>query len=76
MPGSGQETDGPCHRDETRILHSPCIDEAEAQVAVGVARIVPVAVGTPKVPGIIVPAAATVHAIGTAVLTLTTESCP
>jgi hypothetical protein len=43
-----------------------CPDEAEAQAAAGVARIVPAAVGTPKEPGIIVPAAATAHAIGTA----------
>ncbi len=76
MPGSGQEADGPCHRGETKILHSPCIDEAEAQVAVGVAGIVPVAVGAPEVPGVVVPAAAAVHAIGTAVLTRAPGFCP
>jgi hypothetical protein len=49
-----------------KLLHFPRIDEAEAQVVVRVRSRVPVTIGAPNVPGFVVPAAATVHAIGTA----------
>ena len=41
-----------------------CAQRAETEIVVAILRAVPVAIGTPHVPGGVIPAAAAVHPIG------------
>lgn len=68
-PDLDREPDSPACRNRTgfgRIPRSgvPCIEEAEAQVVVRIARIVVVPIGAADVPGIVVPAAAAFDPVG------------
>ena len=72
--GPGREWDAPCNRNHMNSAgmnpaDSPCWrrrNQAEAQVVVPVARVVPVAIRGAYVPGVVVPVATTIHTVGAA----------
>ena len=67
--GPGREWDAPCNLDHMNSAGSPCWrrkNHAEPDVVVPVVRRVPVAIRGAHVPGVVVPGAPTVHAVGAA----------